>query len=57
MNWLEVMYGLDEPDTCEAFNVRRQGMCKAQLDRMGDCPDQLEHGDPDVINLREWRTL
>lgn len=30
---------------CEAFNVVRRGMCKAQLDERGECPQQSDHGD------------
>lgn len=30
---------------CEAFNVRRQGMCLKPLTDLGDCPDAVDHGD------------
>ncbi len=31
--------------TCEAFNVTRAGMCKAPLDKHGECPKAADHGD------------
>jgi hypothetical protein len=34
-----------ELDICEAFNTRRQGMCKRPLTPLGDCPEAHLHGD------------
>jgi hypothetical protein len=31
--------------TCEAFNTRRKGMCKAPLDEYGMCAVARDHGD------------
>lgn len=32
-------------NTCEAYNMRRHGLCDAPLDNHGECPRQDEHGD------------
>lgn len=36
---------MSDDNYCEAFNVRRAGMCGRPLAEDGTCPRQREHGD------------
>ena len=35
---------MNEDETCDAFNVAKQGMCNTPLTDHGNCPQMLNHG-------------